>query len=166
MIEQPSTRPTLSDVERQHQHDVAHHTLRIKWLTSPDPRWGDGEPVSQTDQKMLKRQSEAFLNEKGMWTRHCSCEPRCELPKEDADPTGQTLRNDPEEVRFVYAKDVRAGDVLRFANPHYLVRIERVTQARSDGSIGLHGNNDTWYGFYKPENRVRIALSVGPAAPL
>lgn len=63
-------------------------------------------------------------------------------------------------VRWVCAKDVRAGDVLWFGNPRHTVRIERITQARCNGEVGLHGNNDTWSGFYKPDNRVRISATT------
>ncbi|BDT74156.1 hypothetical protein os4_37090 (plasmid) [Comamonadaceae bacterium OS-4] len=163
MSAKPSTTPPLSDLQKQHQHDVAHHTLRVQWLRGPDPRWGDGEPVSQGDLRMLTRQSESFLGGSGNSKHQCTCEPRCELPKEDAASQGQTPNQDREEVRFVYAMDVRAGDVLRFGNPISRVRVERTTQARSDGSIGLHGNNDTWSGFYQPQNRVRIVVSESAA---
>lgn len=67
------------------------------------------------------------------------------------------------QARWVDAKDVRVGDTLWFGNPRHTVIVERVTQARSNGDIGLHGNNDTWSGFYKPSNRVRIAVPPGPS---
>lgn len=57
---------------------------------------------------------------------------------------------------YVNASQVRVGDTLCFANPSTDVRVERVTQARSNGSIGMHGNNDTWTSFYEPGHRVRI----------
>lgn len=62
-------------------------------------------------------------------------------------------------ARWVDAKDVRVGDTLWLGNPRHRVIVERVTQTRSNSDIGLHGNNETWSGFYKPTNRVRIALS-------
>ncbi len=64
-------------------------------------------------------------------------------------------------ARWIDAKDVRVGDTLWFGNPRHTVVVERVTQARSNGDIGLHGNNDTWSGFYKPSNRVRIVVPPG-----
>lgn len=64
-------------------------------------------------------------------------------------------------VRWVDAKDVRVGDTLWFGNPRHTVIVERVTQARSNGDIGLHGKNDTWSGFYNPSNRVRIVVPSG-----
>jgi hypothetical protein len=63
---------------------------------------------------------------------------------------------------YVPASAVKVGDTLCFANPRHDVRIERISEARCDGSIGLHGNNDTWSSYYQPQNRVRI-LSNGVA---
>ncbi len=60
--------------------------------------------------------------------------------------------------RFVFADEVREGDTVCFANPASEVTIERISTARSDGSVGLHGNNGTWTCFYAPKSRVRIRV--------
>lgn len=157
MTAQPTKQSHSAELEKQRQHDVAHHTLRITWLAKPDARWADGEPVLPSDRASLTIQSEQFLKGPKMWTRHCSCEPRCELPEGDAQLASGPTGTSQSEVLFVFAKDVRIGDVLRFANSTASVNVERITSAQSDGSIGLHGNDDTWTGFYQPQNRVRIA---------
>ena len=57
---------------------------------------------------------------------------------------------------YVNASAVKVGDTLCFGNPAQQVTVERISEARADGSIGFHGNNDTWSSFYRPQNRVRI----------
>lgn len=58
--------------------------------------------------------------------------------------------------RFVFADEVQEGDTVCFVNPASDVVIERISTARSDGSVGLHGNNGTWTSFYSPKSCVRI----------
>ena len=59
--------------------------------------------------------------------------------------------------KFISANQVKEGDTLCLGNPKQNILIERVTVASSTGSIGLHGNDDTWTAFYGPNHRVRIA---------
>ena len=57
---------------------------------------------------------------------------------------------------FVPVSEIRVGAVLRFGHPSFVIRVERISVAKSDGSIGLHGNDDTWTSFYKPTDRVPV----------
>ena len=110
-------------LEQQKLHDVAHHTLRIRWLEQPDAQWADGIPVSNSDKAELLRQSRSFLaqtRERSDWTQHCGCNPRCVLPASDAEPTAPV-----EQVRWVSAKEVRVGDVLRFGDRHTVLIEDR-----------------------------------------
>lgn len=61
----------------------------------------------------------------------------------------------PPSVIWVRADEVREGDTLRCGDRTEVV-IERISVAKCDGAIGLHGNNDTWSTWYQPSNRVRI----------
>jgi hypothetical protein len=65
---------------------------------------------------------------------------------------------------YVNAAQVRVGDTLCFANPRHDVTVERITQARANGSIGLHGKCDSWTSFYEPGHRVRILRNEGSHA--
>ena len=51
---------------------------------------------------------------------------------------------------------VKEGDTLCYANPPMNVIVERISETRADGAIGLHGNNDTWSSYYQPHHRVRV----------
>ena len=58
--------------------------------------------------------------------------------------------------KFINASEVQVGDTLCFASPRLDVTIERISEARSNGAVGLHAKNDTWSSFYKPTDRVRV----------
>lgn len=68
---------------------------------------------------------------------------------------------------YITASEVKEGDVLAFGDGTR-VKVERITEARCDGAIGLHGNNDTWSSWYQPGNRVRVERAEPPLewAPL
>ena len=57
---------------------------------------------------------------------------------------------------FTAASAVKEGDTLCYANPPMNVIVERISETRADGAIGLHGNNDTWSSYYQPHHRVRV----------
>lgn len=56
---------------------------------------------------------------------------------------------------FIPAAQVREGDTLLLSHSQH-VTIERISEARCDGWIGLHANNETWSSWYKPTDRVRV----------
>lgn len=64
--------------------------------------------------------------------------------------------------RFVQVTEVQEGDVLCYADGE--IQIERVSVARCDGWIGLHGNNDTWSTWFAPSRRVRIKAQAEAGA--
>lgn len=58
--------------------------------------------------------------------------------------------------------NVKEGDTLCYGDGT-TVLIERVSEARCDGWIGLHGNNDTFSTWFKPTDRVRIERGLSLA---
>ena len=64
--------------------------------------------------------------------------------------------------QYVRADQVREGDILCYGD-HTEVVIERISVARCDGAIGLHGNNDTWSTWYQPQHHVRVKRGISLA---
>lgn len=58
-------------------------------------------------------------------------------------------------ARRIAAVEVQEGDTLCLTHSQEVV-IERITEARCDGAIGLHGNDDTWSAWYRPADRVLV----------
>ena len=58
--------------------------------------------------------------------------------------------------RFVMASQVKEGDIICFDSPSSKVLIESISVAQCDGSIGLHGNNDTYSIYLKPTDRIQV----------
>jgi hypothetical protein len=63
---------------------------------------------------------------------------------------------------YVRADQVQEGDTLCYGDRTEVV-IERVSVARCDGAIGLHGNNETWSTWYQPHHHVRIKRGLSLA---
>ena len=63
---------------------------------------------------------------------------------------------------YVRADQVREGDTLCYGDRTEVV-IERISVARCDGAIGLHGNNDTWSTWYQPQHHVRVKRGISLA---
>lgn len=61
--------------------------------------------------------------------------------------------------QYVRADQVREGDILCYGDRTEVV-IERISVARCDGAIGLHGNNDTWSTWYQPQHHVRVKRGI------
>ena len=57
-------------------------------------------------------------------------------------------------LRITAAK-VQEGDALCLSHTQEVV-IERISEARCDGAVGLHGNNETWSSWYRPTDFVRV----------
>jgi len=58
--------------------------------------------------------------------------------------------------RFIPASQVKVGDIICFDTPSSKVLIDRISEARCDGWIGLHGNDDTFSIFLKPTDRIQV----------
>lgn len=66
---------TLADLQRE--ASLAHHRNRIIWLTSENPTWSCGTPVSETDRKSMLKASRLVLGNPLMSYNHCQCKPLC-----------------------------------------------------------------------------------------
>lgn len=60
---------------------------------------------------------------------------------------------------YMRADQVQKGDIISYGD-RTEVAIERVSVARCDGAIGLHGNNDTWSVWYQPNHHIRAKRGV------
>ena len=58
-------------------------------------------------------------------------------------------------ARRITAAEVRDGDTLCLTHSQEVV-IERITEARCDGAIGLHGADATFSSWYRPTDRVLV----------
>lgn len=58
--------------------------------------------------------------------------------------------------RFVLARDVKVDDIICFDSPSSKVLVDRISVALCDGSIGIHGNDDTFSIFLKPTDRIQV----------
>ena len=64
----------------------------------------------------------------------------------------------------IAANQVKVGDIITFDTANSNVRIERISEAKCDGAVGLHANDETWSSYYQPEDRIRIAIEpIHPA---
>lgn len=47
--------------DRQRHYDRLHHRDRLKWLSEPSPKWGDGTPVAKHEQVQMTQASHEQL---------------------------------------------------------------------------------------------------------
>lgn len=64
----------------------------------------------------------------------------------------------------ILASAVREGDTLVLSRLR--VTVDRLSEARSDGQIGIHGNDETWSAWYAPAERVAVLRNSRPSCVL
>lgn len=62
----------------------------------------------------------------------------------------------------IAARAVREGDTMFIPSSRLRVFVDRLSEARSDGRIGIHGNDEAWSAWYAPTERVLVLRDQRP----